>query len=182
MTDIGDQHENPDAVAEDARPRSSVGELQDMVDDLIAHLHEAKTMPLSSNVLVDREQFLTMLERLRAELPDELRAARWMVREREAFIGRTNEKAEAIIERAQARSQDLVSEHHIVRESVEESKNVVRRAEGEARRMRLEAEDEIERSLQKVETVMTELLGRLHFTREELHKARPASLEEGAAE
>ncbi len=182
MTDIHDQPENGEGFAEDPRPRSSVGELQDMVDDLIAHVHEAKTMPLSTSVLVDREQFLTMLERLRAELPDELRAARWMVREREAFIARTNEKAEVIIERAQGRSRDLVSEHHIVREAVDESKNAIRRAEGEARRMRLEAEDEIERSLEKVETVMTELLGRLHFTREELHKARPGPPEEGAAE
>ena len=42
--------------------------------------------------MVDREQFLGMLEKIRADLPDELRAARWMVREREAFIARTNEK------------------------------------------------------------------------------------------
>ena len=62
-------------AAPDPRPRATVGELQDMVDDMIAHLEAAKSMPLSSNVLVDRESFLDMLYRLRAELPDELRAA-----------------------------------------------------------------------------------------------------------
>lgn len=155
------------------RTRASVGELQDIVEDLIAHLHEAKTMPLSSSVLVDREQFLVMLEKLRAELPDELRAARWMVREREAFIARTNEKAEEIIDRAKAESRRLVSESHVMEEAVEEANILVRRAEGEARRLRLEAEDEIERSLERVENLLSELLGKVHYSREELHKARP---------
>lgn len=160
-------------VEAEPRPRTSVGELQDIVDDLIAHLHEAKTMPLSSSVLVDREQFLVMLEKLRAELPDELRAARWMVREREAFIARTNEKSQDIIDRAKAESRRLVSESHIVAEAVEEANILVRRAEGEARRMRLEAEDDIERSLERVENLLSELLGKIHYSREELHKARP---------
>lgn len=160
-------------AAEEPRPRSSVGELQDMVDDLIAHLHEAKTMPLSSSVLVDREQFLVMLERLRSELPDELRAARWMVREREAFIARTNEKAEAIVDKAKLESARLVDDSHIVAEAVEEANILVRRAEGESRRLRLEAEDDIEKGLERVENLLSELLGKVHFSREELHRARP---------
>ncbi|MGH8911668.1 MAG: hypothetical protein ACRDVD_04080 [Acidimicrobiia bacterium] len=161
------------AAIEEPRPRASVGELQDMVDDLIAHLHAAKTMPLSSSVLVDREQFLVMLERLRSELPDELRAARWMVREREAFIARTNEKAEDIVDKAKLESVRLVDESHIVAEAVEEANILVRRAEGESRRLRLEAEDDIERGLERVEDLLSELLGKVHFSREELHRARP---------
>ncbi|HKZ25330.1 MAG TPA: hypothetical protein VJ398_06005, partial [Acidimicrobiia bacterium] len=77
--------------------RTELGDLQDMVDDLIVFLHEAKSVPLSGNAIVDREQFLGLLEQIRAGLPDELRAARWMVREREAFIARTNEKAREIV-------------------------------------------------------------------------------------
>lgn len=177
--DRGEAYEPPDSrdvvagSVDHPQPRTSVGELHDIVDDLIAHFQAAKAMPLSSNVLVDRDQFLVMLERLRTELPDELRAARWMVREREAFIARTNEKAQAIIDRAKTESQRLVSESHIVAEAVEEANLLVRRAEGEARRLRLEAEDEIERSLERVENLLSELLGKIHYSREELHRARP---------
>ena len=95
-SDMTDEQEAP--VAGPSRRSStssgrSSSDLQDTVDDLIVYLHEAKNVPLSGNAMVDREQFLGMLERIRADLPDELRAARWMVREREAFIARTNEKA-----------------------------------------------------------------------------------------
>jgi len=118
------------ALSGDDRPRASVGELQDMIDAMIALLEEAKSMPLSTNVLVDKETFLGMLHRLRLELPDELRAARWMVREREAFVARTNERAKEIIDRAKSESRKLVSESYVLAEAVEEANILVRRAEG----------------------------------------------------
>jgi hypothetical protein len=165
------------ALSGDDRPRASVGELQDMIDEMIALLEEAKSMPLSTNVLVDKETFLGMLHRLRLELPDELRAARWMVREREAFVARTNERAKEIIDRAKSESRKLVSESYVLAEAVEEANILVRRAEGEARRMRLEAEDEIERSLEQVERLMAELLTKVHGARAELHESRPPAPE-----
>jgi hypothetical protein len=153
--------------------RVDVGDLQDQVDDLIVYLHEAKSVPLSSNAIVDREQFLGRLERIRAELPDELRAARWMVREREAFISRTNEKAREIVDRARKDADQLVSDSNIVAEAVEEANILVRRAEGEVRRLRLETEDEIEKKLQNVEALLAETMGQVQAARSELHQARP---------
>jgi len=153
---------------------TEVGDLLDMVDDLIVHLHEAKSVPLSGNVMIDRDQFLGMLERLRADLPDDLRAARWMVREREAFIARTNEKAREVIDRARNEADELISDSNIMAEAVEEANILVRRAEGEARRLRLEAEDDIERRLQRIESVLGEVMMQIQGARNELHQARPA--------
>ena len=153
---------------------TEVGELQDMVDDLIVHLHEAKSVPLSNNVMVDRELFLTMLEKIRADIPEDLRAARWMVREREAFIARTNEKAREIIDRARTEADRLVSDDNIVAEAVEEANILVRRAEADARRLRLESEDELEKELQRLEGVLAEVLQQVQRSRNEFHQARPA--------
>lgn len=167
VVDTTDQGDNPSG------PQPETEDILDIVDDLIVHLHEAKMMPLSSNALVDREVFLSRLETLRASLPDELRAARWMVREREAFISRTNEKAREIIDKAREEADALVAESNIVAEAVEEANILVRRAEGDARRLRLETEDEIERELQKLEHMLVELTSRVQGTRAELHQARP---------
>ncbi len=170
-----DEHRPADEpVQPDVRPRTNVGVLQDLIDDMLAYLEEAKSMPLSTNVLVEKDVFTDMLEQLRSELPDELRAARWMVREREAFIARTNERAHEIVERATSDSRRLVSDSYVLAEAVEEANILVRRAEGEARRLRLEAEDEIERQLEEIEALMAELLTRTHAAREELHRSRPA--------
>lgn len=160
-------------VLVDASGRPEPTDILDIVDDLVVHLHEAKTMPLSSNALVDRDMILSYLESLRASLPDELRAARWMVREREAFIARTNEKAREIVDKARAEADQLVSDSNIVAEAVEEANILVRRAEGDARKLRLETEDEIEKKLQRVEALLVDIMAQVHTTRDELHHARP---------
>lgn len=173
-----DTQTEPDVVVDategaESQSQPETEDILDIVDDLIVHLHEAKVMPLSSNVLVDRDAFLSRLEKIRASLPDELRAARWMVREREAFIARTNEKAREIVDNAREEADSLVSESNIVKEAVEEANILVRRAEGDARRLRLETEDEIERKLQKLEHLLVELTSQVQGSRAEYHQARP---------
>lgn len=173
MTQENETPEQMEVEHDEHEPRADLSDLQDMVDDLIVHLHEAKNVPLSSNAMVDREKFLGMLEKIRADLPDELRAARWMVREREAFIARTNEKARDLISSARKEADELVSESSIVAEAVEEANILVRRAEGEARLLRLETEDEIEKKLQRVEVILNEVVEQIQTARDELHQARP---------
>jgi hypothetical protein len=145
----------------------------ELIDSMIVEFQEAKSVPLSGNVLLDRDYMIGQLQKLQAALPDELRAARWMVREREAFIARTNERAREITDRAHSESRRLVSDTHVLSEAVEEANILVRRAEGESRKMRLEAEDEIDGHLSRIETLLTELLGRVHYNRDEFHRARP---------
>jgi hypothetical protein len=150
----------------------TAGELLELVDELIIAVEGARAVPLSGNVMLDRERLLDMLYRLRDDLPEEMRAARWMVREREAFVARTNEKAREMLERARERSDELVSESYIVKEAVDEANALVRHAEAEATRIRLEAEDYSEQAFEQTESVLTDLLGQVRGFRAELHQAR----------
>ncbi|MGH8924876.1 MAG: hypothetical protein ACRDWA_09615 [Acidimicrobiia bacterium] len=161
-------------MTDDLRETESI-DVFELIETLFAEVQEAKSVPLSGNILIDRDWITERLQKLQADLPNELRAARWMVREREAFIARTNERAKEIMDRAQSESRRMVSENHILSEAVEEANILVRRAEGDARRLRLESEDEIDGHLARIETLLTELLGRVHFARDEFHKARPKS-------
>jgi len=155
------------------QPTASVGELQELLDELLVAVEEAKAVPLSSNVMVDREAMLAMLRNLRDRLPEELRAARWMIREREAFVGRTNERARSVMERARARADELVSESHILAEAVEEANILVRRSEGEARRIRLEAEDYADDRYQRLEELYAKLTTQVRDARATLRASRP---------
>ena len=84
-----------------------------------------------------------------------------MVREREAFIGRTNEKARDVTDKAQARATELVSQSRIMAEAVEEATALIRQAEAEGSRIRLEAEDEIDRWFVRLDTVFTGVVNQL---------------------
>jgi hypothetical protein len=164
----------PDALP--VPPR--LGEILELVDELIIGVEGARTVPLSSSVMLDRSQLLTMLYRLRDELPDELRQARWMVREREQFVARTNEKAREMLERARERSDELIAESYIVKEAVEEANHLVRHAESEATRIRLEAEDTSEKTFEATEELLSDLLAGLRRERAELHRSRRVGVSE----
>jgi hypothetical protein len=176
VTDYPDETEQEPELQPDDSSETPVhiGEIHNIIDEMMVAIQEAKALPLSGAVRVEREEFLAMLEQLKAILPEELRAARWMVREREAFIARTNEKARAIMDRTNTRAKELVSESNIIAEAVEEANILTRRAEGEARRIRLEAEDLAEDRLEQLEVLFTNLLKQVREARHEFHQARPA--------
>lgn len=153
------------------------GKVLDMLEQLMIDVENARQVPLSNSVMVSQEEMLDNLSRIQKELPEELRAARWMVREREAYIARTNETARGVFAEAKKRSDELVSESYIVQEAVEEANTLVRNAEGEARRIRLESEDFAERHLAEAEQVLGELLRYVREARAELHQALPPAPE-----
>lgn len=150
------------------------GRLAELLEELITEIESARAVPLSSNVMIAQEDMLDRLHEAAEELPEELRAARWMVRERESYIARTNERAQELVGKAKAESERLVSDNYIVQEAVEEANSLIRSAENEARRIRLEAEDYAERHLAEAENVLGELYRYVTEARAELHQALPA--------
>lgn len=149
------------------------GALAELLEDLITEIETARAVPLSNNVMISQEEMLDRLHYAAEQLPEELRAARWMVREREAYIAKTNERARELVDKAKAESQQLVSENYVVQEAVEEANTLIRNAENEARRIRLEAEDYAERHLAEAETVLGELYRYITEARAELHTSLP---------
>ncbi len=159
---------------ESAHPAPMVpGAIADLLEDLLSEIQSARAVPLSNNVMINQEEILDRLHQAIEDLPEELRAARWMVREREAYIARTNEKARDMLVKAREESERLVSDNYVVQEAVEEANALVRNAESEGRRIRLEAEDFAERHLSEAESVLGELYRYITEARAELHKALP---------
>jgi hypothetical protein len=57
--------------------------LLDRLDDLI---HNAKGIPLTDQVRVDREEIVGILDEMRTRIPEQIKEARWIVRERETIL------------------------------------------------------------------------------------------------
>ncbi|MFQ5555765.1 MAG: hypothetical protein ACE5GC_10410 [Acidimicrobiia bacterium] len=157
-----------------------------VIDAMIAEMGDARTVPLSASVMVNKEEFLGRLEALKGDLvsaldraqellPEELRAARWMVRERERYVTRTNERAREMLGKAREKSETLVSESHVIQEAVEEANRLVRNSEKESERIRLEAEDFAEQQLTEAETFLAELVRYVQGARAQFHETLPAA-------
>jgi cell division septum initiation protein DivIVA len=117
-------------------------------------IQEAKSMPLSASVLVNREEILELLEAAVAELPEEIKQARWVVKDREELLAKGRRDAEGVIERAKQEQARLVSEQEVVREAFVEAERILGEAREQARQIRLEAEDYVDAKLAQYEIAL----------------------------
>ena len=128
----------------------------------------AKSVPLSSSVMVTKDEVLELLEDALERLPDELRQARWMLKEREEFLAKVQRDGEEILDAARLRAERMVERQEIVREARHTATRVVEDARDEARRLRLEAEDYCDQKLAAFEIVLERTLKTARAGREKL--------------
>ena len=57
--------------------------LIDKLDDLV---HSASTFPMTDKVMIDRDQIYELLDQMRATIPEEIKQARWIVKERQEML------------------------------------------------------------------------------------------------
>ena len=88
--------------------------LIDKLDDLV---HNAKPVPLTDQVRVDKEEIYDILDQMRATIPEEIKQARWIVKERQEMLAEAKREAERIIREAREEQTRLISEEEVVRQA-----------------------------------------------------------------
>ncbi|MGA0830590.1 MAG: class I tRNA ligase family protein, partial [Nitriliruptoraceae bacterium] len=155
-------------IAADAAADGTPVTVEDLLDELDAMLDDARAMPLSASVLVNRGEVTARLRGVRDLLPEELARARWVVREEDAIRARAEEDAAAMLADARAESARLVSEQLVVLEAEQEAERIRTAAEDATRAMRLEAEDYVDAKLANFEVVLQKTLATVERGRERL--------------
>ncbi len=140
-------------------------------------VQNAKAMPLSASVLIAKDEFVDVLEAALERLPDELRQARWMLKERDEYLSRARREGDQIIEAARARAEAMVQRTDIVREAKFTAQRTVDESEAESRRLRMEADDYCDRRLAKLEIELERIVKQVHAGRQRLQVAPSASAE-----
>src|SRR5450756_148244 len=81
--------------------------LIDKLDDII---HNARSVPLTDSVMIDREEMYDILDQMRSTIPEEIKQARWIVKERQEMLAEAKQEAERVLTEAQERADRLASE------------------------------------------------------------------------
>ena len=118
----------------------------------------ARPMPLSASVMINKDEVLEMLDEALERLPDELRAARWLLKERDEFLAKTRRDADDILDAARARAERMVQRTEVVKAAELRARHTIDAADEEARRLRLECEDYCDQKLASFEIVLERTL------------------------
>ena len=129
------------------------------VEALLRRLHElidsARPAPLSTQqVKVDRDELLDLLDQAIERLPDEVRSARWLLKERDEFLAREQRQADDILAAARGQAERMVQRSEVMKAAEAKARRVVEKARAEASRQRNEADDFCDKRLAQFETVL----------------------------
>src|ERR687889_1649794 len=141
--------------------------LIDKLDDLI---HNAKRtmMPGSDQVRLDREQIYDILDQMRATIPEEIKQARWIVKERQEMLAEAKREAERIVKDAVRKQEELVSDQEVTREAERAAEEIVEDARAREREIRLGAEDYADEILNTLEVNLSKFIAAVRRGRERL--------------
>jgi ElaB/YqjD/DUF883 family membrane-anchored ribosome-binding protein len=137
---------------------SPTHDVQALLERLRVIVETAKPLPLSASVRVDRDELLELLDLALTRLPDELKQARWLLKEREEFLAKSQREADDIVDAARTRAERMVQRTEIVREAERVAQSIVDAAQQRSSQMRHEAEDYIDQKLASFEIVLERTL------------------------
>lgn len=139
-----------------------------LIDRIEEIVDGAKGMPLTSNKMVDPDAVYEIIDEIRAQFPDELKQARWIVKERQEMLEEAEKEANRILEEAQGRAQSIASEQEIVRLAEQQAADIMDNARAQEREIRLGAEDYADEMLANLEVNLGKLLTAVQRGRDRL--------------
>jgi cell division septum initiation protein DivIVA len=96
-------------------------------------------VPLTGKVLVDPDELLALVDEMRDMLPQEIRDANRIARDRETIITEAREQAETTVREAQALAARLTAEAAITKEAQAQADELIDQAKRVAREIRQNA-------------------------------------------
>jgi F0F1-type ATP synthase membrane subunit b/b' len=147
------------------------GDAELLIRRVLDLVNAAPKMPLSATVRLEKDEVVELLEEAVSRLPDELRQARWLLKEREEYLAKVQREADDILAAARERAERIVQRTELVREAQRLSRRILEEAQDEARRLRHEAEDYCDQKLAAFEIVLERTMKTVQAGREKLQVA-----------
>jgi len=139
--------------------------LIDRIEELI---DSGRNVPFSGSKVVDPEKVYELIDEIRAQFPDELKQARWIVKERQEMLEEAEKEANRVLEEAKSRAESIASEQEIVKLAEQQRADILDDARAREREIRLGAEDYADEMLANLEVNLGKLLTAVQRGRDRL--------------
>ncbi len=185
---MSDPQQGPPPADDSHRPAPyEAPEVERLLRQLTDIIEAARPVPLSASSMINKDEVLEVLNECTNRLPDELRAARWLLKEREDFLVRVRREGDELMDLARARAERMVQRTEVVKSAEARARQVIEDAEANGRRLKLEAEDFCDQKLGSFEAVLERTLkvvadGRARLQGDPMADLAPAASEPASAE
>ena len=141
-----------------------------LLEFLYEELSNSSSVPLTGKRLVDVEKCLDIVSELRVTLPDDVKDAEMIVRDRDRILKEAELQAKDIQRDAEAQFERMVSESNIVTEAQRRAQDIVNSARRQANEAKLAADDYADDLLAGLEKYLKSVLDDVRDNRDELKR------------
>jgi F0F1-type ATP synthase membrane subunit b/b' len=130
-----------------------------LIDRLEELVEDARSFPgFGNTAMVDRDAAFDIIDQMRQTIPEELKQARWIVKERQAMLDEARSESDRIIRSAQDEAEKITSEEEVLKRAEKQSTEIMEDARRREREIRLGAEDYADEVLANLEENLGKLL------------------------
>jgi F0F1-type ATP synthase membrane subunit b/b' len=139
-----------------------------LIDRIEEVVDGSRNVPFTNSKMVDPDAIFEIIDEVRAQFPDELKQARWIVKERQEMLEEAEKEANRVLEEARERAQSIASEQEVVRLAEQQAAELIDSARQAEREIRLGAEDYADEMLANLEVNLGKLLTAVQRGRDRL--------------
>jgi vacuolar-type H+-ATPase subunit H len=125
-------------------------DLQYLIDRLEGMVTGAKRMPITNKLMLDEQELADLIDQMRTVLPEEVRSARKVLRERDSIIAEAQQQADDILKTAHEQAEMLLDQQGLMAE-----------AEARARQYMEEVEADVQERINGADEYARQVLGQL---------------------
>jgi cell division septum initiation protein DivIVA len=129
-----------------------------LVDRLETLLNGSWRLPFTSNVVIQEDAFLDIIDQMRVSIPEEVKQAKRISAERERLLEQAQEEADRIVSLAQEQVGSIADDHEIVKAAQAKADEIIAHAHRSAEGVKADADSYVMEVLSGMEEELMRLL------------------------
>jgi len=137
-------------------------------------------VPLSTQIMLNEDELMELIDQIRFNLPDEMKQANWTVSEQNRIMTEAHAEAARTMSRANERAEEAASEHEVLRRAERHASQMVKDAQAKSDQIIRDAEGYALEQLKQLEAHLGRTLATVRRGVEALQASQPAEQETAA--
>jgi vacuolar-type H+-ATPase subunit H len=126
-------------------------DLQYLIDRLETLVRAARRMPMMSKIMMDEQELVDLIDQMRTVLPEEIRYAKHVLREKEQILADAQAQADDILRTAREQADLMIQREGLLKEARTQAEGMIHTAQEEAERISVGADNYARQVLTELE-------------------------------
>jgi vacuolar-type H+-ATPase subunit H len=129
-------------------------DLQYLIDRLETLVRAARRMPMMSKIMMDEQELVDLIDQMRTVLPEEIRYAKHVLREKEQILADAQAQADDILRTAREQADLMIQREGLLKEARTQAEKIIHDAQEESERISVGADNYARQVLTELEETL----------------------------